>query len=864
MVVKSFDNRALDELCSKDQIDLLDSVDRLRSQGIDHYVSLPQIIVCGDQSSGKSSVLEAISGVCFPVKSNLCTRFPTELVLRKMPHVGVSVSIVPDHCHNETERASLSNFRETLESFHALPDLIETAKKAMAIGSFGRAFSKDLLRIEISGPDRPHLTIVDLPGLIHSETKQQSTADIELVQDVVKSYMKEPRSIILAVVSAKNDYANQIVLKLARAADRTGTRTLGVITKPDTLIPGSDSETMYVSLAQNLDVEFRLGWHILRNMDSETGAWSLSRRDGEEKRFFTEGIWRTLPGSILGIAPLRERLSKLLLDQIAAELPSLIDEIEMKSTTCRTQLQILGLPRASVEEQRLYLLTLSQNFQSLIKAAVDGTYNNDFFGDAKTPAGYQKRIRAVVQNLNQSFAETMGREGHYYTIIDSSNGDSVRRCSEKVKVLSRTHYLDRIEALMKRTRGRELPGTFNPMIVSDLFFEQSRPWEALAKHHIEDVARAVTEFLKHLISHIADSSTDSGLFHKLVEPALEDVVKLARRKTEDLLAQHQKGHPITYNHHFTETVQNVKKDRSREDLTRIITSVFDVASLGPFVTSMDPIESRRYTTTDYRPLLEALMEYKNPDMNCYACSEALDCMQAYYKVRRCPEKSSTAQVCVVLLKYMPICQVAFKRFIDDIAVEVVETNLLAQLGDILSPIKVTYLTADVVTNVAGESDESRAKRRQLTNQLDVLVQGLETCKKFVVRTLHGIFLIHQSIRHHELVTEANPWLSTGTCDVAIRSPKSGTSLLDLSSLSPRTELGELVTKDESEVSEISAEEIPDISGFTEVTEPMAEPEPQAEVDYAGEAVGEPKDDDSEVSMLVSSAKKTKKKGKKRL
>jgi hypothetical protein len=127
-----------------------------------------------------------------------------------------------------------------------------------------------------------------------------------------------------------------------------------------------------------------------------------------------------------------------------------------------------------------------------------------------------------------------------------------------------------------------------------------------------------------------------------------------------------------------------------------------------------------------------------------------------------------------------------------------------------------------------------------------------------------MFLIHQSIRYHELVTEANPWRLIDTCDVAIRSPKSGTSLLDLSSLSPRTELGELVTKDESEVSEISAEEIPDISGFTEVTEPMAEPEPQAEVGYASEAVAEPKDDDLEVSMLVSSAKKTKKKGKKRL
>lgn len=431
MVLKLFNNEILDGLCSKDQLELLDSVDRLRSQGIDHYISLPQIIVCGDQSSGKSSVLEAISGVSFPVKSNLCTRFPTELILRKTADVGVSVSIVPHHSHSESESASLKNFRETLDDFDALPELIEKAKKAMAIGSFSRAFSNDLLRIEVSGPDRPHLTIVDLPGLIHSETKQQSTADIELVQEVVKSYMKEPRSIILAVVSAKNDYANQIVLKLARAADESGTRTLGVITKPDTLVSGSDSETMYVSLAHNLGVEFRLGWHVLRNMDSETGSWSLSKRNENERHFFSKGIWATLPESILGIASLRERLSKLLLAQIATELPSLIEEIELQSIACRTQIRKLGRPRTNIEEQRRYLLTLSQNFQSLTKAAVDGTYNDMFFDDARTDAGYQKRIRAVIQNLNQSFAETIAHEGHRYVITDSS-GEAPQRLAIQV------------------------------------------------------------------------------------------------------------------------------------------------------------------------------------------------------------------------------------------------------------------------------------------------------------------------------------------------------------------------------------------------------------------------------------------------
>jgi hypothetical protein len=61
------------------------------------------------------------------------------------------------------------------------------------------------------------------------------------------------------VVSAKNDYTNQIVTKLAKDVDSKGYRTLGIITKPDTLLIGSESELVYTNLAQNQDVEFWLG-----------------------------------------------------------------------------------------------------------------------------------------------------------------------------------------------------------------------------------------------------------------------------------------------------------------------------------------------------------------------------------------------------------------------------------------------------------------------------------------------------------------------------------------------------------------------------------------------------------------------------
>jgi hypothetical protein len=531
------------------------------------------------------------------------------------------VSIVPHQSRSESERLSLSSFHEQLDGFDGLPTLIENAKGAMALSITGsRAFSKDLLRVEVSGPDRPHLTIVDLPGLIHSETKQQSASDVELVQDVVQAYMKEPRSVILAVVSAKNDYANQIVLKLARAADRKGVRTLGVITKPDTLIAGSESEAMYVSLARNQDVEFRLGWHVLKNMDSETGVWSLADRDVKEDEFFSQGIWEELSRSLLGIDKLRKRLSNVLLGQIAAELPSLVSEIEIKSDACRARLDKLGEPRATLNEQRLYLLHISQQFQSLIKASVDGTYSDPFFKHAESEPGYQKRIRAVVQNLNLDFAERVARRGHYRKIVDSLDKTGV---FEGVVATTREEFMDHIQKLMRRTRGRELPGMFNPMIVSDLFLEQSSPWETITRSHIEKVWKAAKEFISLTTTHVADDATSKALLQRIFEPALNQRMEILKAKTAELLKPHQTSHPITYNHYFTEALQKVRNERSQNEYTKIIESFFGVSSLHAVY-----FDHGR----DLRQLVTALVQRTEPDMNRFACSEALDCMEAYYKV----------------------------------------------------------------------------------------------------------------------------------------------------------------------------------------------------------------------------------------
>ena len=63
----------------------LDLIDTLRAQGVHQDLPLPQIAVMGDQSSGKSSVLEAISGIPFPRGSGLVTRCATQLTMKSVP-----------------------------------------------------------------------------------------------------------------------------------------------------------------------------------------------------------------------------------------------------------------------------------------------------------------------------------------------------------------------------------------------------------------------------------------------------------------------------------------------------------------------------------------------------------------------------------------------------------------------------------------------------------------------------------------------------------------------------------------------------------------------------------------------------------
>jgi hypothetical protein len=106
--------QAVDQFDNERRVRILGVIDRLRELGVSENVSLPQVrwhlrywyfseadavklVVVGDQSSGKSSLLEGLTGISFPVASDLCTRFATQIVLRRAPEdaAGVKIRIIP-------------------------------------------------------------------------------------------------------------------------------------------------------------------------------------------------------------------------------------------------------------------------------------------------------------------------------------------------------------------------------------------------------------------------------------------------------------------------------------------------------------------------------------------------------------------------------------------------------------------------------------------------------------------------------------------------------------------------------------------------------------------------------------------------
>jgi hypothetical protein len=690
---------------AQDQTGLLDTIDQLRLQGVDQYIPLPQIIVCGDQSSGKSSTLAAISGFDFPVGAGCCTRAVTEVILRRSKTQFISVSITPgpqsSKHRSKQDNEQLGNFKVT-GSLRDLAVMTDKATRAMGLPDEKEPFRDDVLRVEVSGPDQPHLTLVDLPGLFHVGEGS------EFVKTMVRRYMQSERSIILAVVSARNDFENQVVTKLIKEEDPDGKRTMGVITKPDDIEGSSDESTIdrWLELAKNQRVHYELGWHVLRNRKDTEKNCSIQERNTKEKDFFLQGKWANLSRDNAGIAALTPRLTTILHDHILIELPRLIDNVNTGISDCKRILDNLGPARATVDEQRRYLGVISKRCSSLLLAAVKGDYEDSAFPKVSINEDDSSedesdvsdmRLRAVIQNRLVDFEAYMRRWGHKYDIV-ADNTELVETKGHQIQI-SESDFLNKVSHILRQSRGRELPGCFNPMIVAELFKMQCEPWASAVNDLKDDLLTSTRRCVGQVVSLAAGNTTSRSLTSEIVSKREAEIRASFDDAMTNMMTRWVDRHPITYNHYFIDNIQKTRHEDNKNDIRSRLLAFFNCPS---DQSGTQNLFMHRHFTADQ--LVRELVPDRDTDteanMDKYSCKEAVRCMKAYYKV-------------------------ALKVVIDDVA-DAFESHIMQQLPDVFSSDVVLSLEAKVVERIAKERPDKQAQRAAIEAKLASLKLGKET------------------------------------------------------------------------------------------------------------------------------------------
>lgn len=636
----SLDDLAMNQLQSQ-QSELLDKIDELRAIGVGALVELPQIIVCGNQSSGKSSVLEAISRVRFPASGRICTRFATEVILRRSPQTKIKVSIEPgDSRKDEQERQNLRAFRWESPSNH-LHDLIDEAKKWMGLSSTDHSnagFSDDVLKVEISGPDKPGLTLVDLPGLYIATSGDQTAEGMKVVENLTKKYMRSTRSIILAVISAKGDYHIQKVLNMAYQFDPKYERVMGIVTQPDMNEAGSEEEETYLQFIRNEKIKLQLGWHVLRNRSYKTSQVSDEKRDAIEKEFFEQGRWASLPRGEVGIDSLRHRLSNILLSHVRRNLPGLITDIQEKIRHHEQKLAKMGVPRSTIQDQRQFLVNISSRFERIMNQALNGSYVDDFFGGFKdnsvsTEDFRFRRLRAVIREINEYFAEAMSIRGSRRIIRVPGQFPLGTAMSNPYmedwvpKYISQVDLEEEIKEQARESRGVELPGSANQLLVGTLFRDQCKPWEAVAKSHLLNATRAVEYFVNLALRHITNDHTQPLLMRHVISPQLEKLKGNLLEKLSELTLYLKNGHPLPIGKTFLSKIQESRKNREVAALKN------NLGLSGQFPALFLPQETKGDSEKTFNARdLERATSQLQLSGDKFAAAEVIDQMQAYYEV----------------------------------------------------------------------------------------------------------------------------------------------------------------------------------------------------------------------------------------
>ncbi|KAJ8352499.1 hypothetical protein SKAU_G00239750 [Synaphobranchus kaupii] len=385
----------------------IDLIDSLRLIGIEKDLALPAIAVIGDQSSGKSSVLEALSGVALPRGSGIVTRCPLELKLRKLRGGG-------------QWRASISYEEEKIQFED--PSLVQghVVKAQDKLAGKGVGICNKLITLEVCSPDVCDLTLIDLPGIARVPVKNQPEDIGDQIKRLILNFILKTETIVLVVVACNVDIATTEALKMAQQVDPEGKRTLAILTKPDLIDRGTEKNVL--EIVQNQVIPLSKGYIIVkcRGQKQIDDGIPLSDAIKIERDFFQQHKYFSgLPDEKKATMQcLATKLTHNLVEHIKKSLPLICEQITKQLWDTKKELTLCEAgPPLETQRRKIYLIDTITQFNAEINQLCSGEVVNkenlfiqlrsefknwkEWLDGAKGKGKFNKEVQEVVREYNE-------------------------------------------------------------------------------------------------------------------------------------------------------------------------------------------------------------------------------------------------------------------------------------------------------------------------------------------------------------------------------------------------------------------------------------------------------------------------------
>ncbi|GAA5927851.1 uncharacterized protein JCM15063_006013 [Sporobolomyces koalae] len=575
---------------ARDRRELITLMDRMRSAGVATEIDLPRIAIAGNQSAGKSSLVEAISGIKVPRDSGTCTRCPFEVRLqhsddawsckislrfetdvngKALAHIREipfgEVIRNPDQVEPALKRAQLAVLNPSASSQKFATATNKDVKHAkeghLLFGSSKQlSFSTNLVCIDIRGPEVTDLAFLDLPGIISNVDEGEDEANIDLIRNLVTKTVTG-NALILLIFSMRDDIENQSAGRLAREADPEGKRTIGVLTKADTVQEGEHGRWLHI--LQGERAKLMNGYFATKLPGAADLGKDLSfeaTRAQEAAFFNSTAPWSSLPTEVhnrLGIP----RLTAFLSDKLSAYIKTKLPEIRsvVNEGARLTKDKIEGLPAPPSTDPLSELIGLLQSFKIDLDAYVAGAPGSEELikGKNRIQADFACAINRTRPQFVPCSPENDSKES--VSVCTSNMNNLVEEFgTENVLIMNLDDVVDRINSL----KTRETPLNIPYSVKSSLMVDSTKAWSGIALDALEELQGPVSEVINKLVDRYFGRYLESGLtsvIQEITETVSAKLFATCTDRVKYLIAL--ESTPFTLNAPYYETtLEKVRAD----------------------------------------------------------------------------------------------------------------------------------------------------------------------------------------------------------------------------------------------------------------------------------------------------------------